>query len=208
LSGLKSKDRRGEKLDNLTEDEALGRIVNKAKFRTGQTKERRKMTNPIKETWLFVEADGTHNALGKALLKSFGEIYKSKAAEPSYGDVFSKFYSATSKTLPKKTKTIKGETSNFTEDDWKKKAQGFLKSYVKKAMKEQGRKIDGRASKMLRSSRGDATKKQREEAVSFFDKLGAFTEEVYATKKEKTALDEAYNKLESVAERQQNLLEG
>lgn len=196
---MEPKDRRGEKLDSLTEDEALDRIVNKAKFRTGKTKERR-MVNPIKETWLFVEADGTHNELGKALLKAFSDVYKSKTVEPSYGEVFSRFYSATSKALPKKTKTHEGKTSNFTENDWKMKAQSFLKGYVKKAMKEQGRRVDERTAKMLRSNRGDASKKQREEAVGFFDKLGAFTEEAYVTKKEQGA---------AVAhdDRQQNLIE-
>ena len=200
---MNSRNRRGEKLDNLTEDEALDRIVNKAKFRTGQTKERRRMTNPIKETWLFVEADGNHNKLGKAMLSAFSSVYKSKSKEPTYNDVFDKFWSSVGKDIPQRNKK-NGDL--FTELDWKKKGQTFLKGYITKGMKQRGEKASTRVALLLKSGRGSQTLKQREEAASFLEGLGAFTGEPYTEGLGKVISREEAIRLGSVEARQTNLI--
>ena len=198
-----SEERRGKDYSELEDEEAVKRIVNKVNFDRGKIKERRKMANPIKKTWLFVNEDGSHNDLGQAMLLAFAGVYKSKMKNPSYNDVFEKFWSSVGKKVPAK-KNKKGEP--FTEADWKKKGQTFLKGYVAKGMKQQGKKVDGRVSMLLKSGRGSATQRQRDEAVSFFAGLGAFTEETYSGKTGKTISAEEAVRLGSVEARQTTLI--
>lgn len=214
------KDRRGEDYKNLEDNEALSRIVNKVKFSRGQIKERRVMGNPIKETWLFVGADGNLNDLGKSLLEAFTSVYKGDNDKPSFSEVFEVFYKSSQKKLPKLTKRVGMEkkrnpkTGKMTilvegtgkevlcnKEDWKRKAQTFLKNYITKGIKARGKKVEGRVAMLLRGG-ANSSQRQRQEAAAFLEGLGAFTDEDYTPNVGKTITREESIRLGAAESRQ------
>lgn len=165
-------------------------VENSLAFKQGTIPERRgkKMSN-IRETWLFVDADGTANELGEELQKAFAATFNSRKETPSFNDVFNLFWGQRQSVCEKlkKKKTVKGKGVLFTKADWSKKAQTYLKNFIKKAMEQQGKQVSGRVQLLLKSSRSGSQQVQREAAAALLSGLdGAFTEEAF-TKKSKAA---------------------
>lgn len=168
----------------------IEQVTNSLAFKQGTIPERRnkKMSN-IRDTWLFVDADGTANELGEELQKAFAATFNSRKKTPSFNDVFNLFWGQKQSACEKlkKKKTVKGKAVLFTKADWSKKAQTYLKNFVKKAMEQQGKQVSGRVQLLLKSSRSGSQQVQREAAASLLSQIGAFTDEDYSKKKSKSA---------------------
>jgi hypothetical protein len=207
------KDRRGEDYKNLEDNEALTRIANKVNFDRGRIKERRKMGNPIKETWLFVDENKELNKLGEALISAFVATHESKIENPSFSDVFDLFWKSSQKNLPKLTKRVgmekainpktgklsvlvkgTGEEVPCDRDDWKKKSQSFLKSFLQKGAKRKGEGLSDRVVMLTKGGMDSSREKQAKKSEEVLSKIGGFSGKPIQ-KKGGDSVEEAYREL-------------